>query len=148
MADKTYRMTVGLSNGSTLDAGTFIAPQGPAGSLLNWSAYKTANDFSLPENEYGVYLIDRKSTTSNMHEISFLVYTQEGIETGGIFFKNNFSAFRIDTYFIESGIEGISETTITMPDSETSVNLMGASRVLEVSQLTGNRFAYAKLISF
>lgn len=31
MADKTYKMTVGLSNGVTLDAGTFIAPQGPKG---------------------------------------------------------------------------------------------------------------------
>ena len=31
MADKTYKMTVGLSNGTTLDAGIFIAPQGPKG---------------------------------------------------------------------------------------------------------------------
>lgn len=31
MADKTYRMTVKLSNGNTVDAGTFVAPQGPAG---------------------------------------------------------------------------------------------------------------------
>ena len=31
MADKTYKMTVTLSDGSTVDAGTFIAPQGPKG---------------------------------------------------------------------------------------------------------------------
>lgn len=31
MADKTYKMTVALSNGNTLDAGTFVAPQGPQG---------------------------------------------------------------------------------------------------------------------
>lgn len=31
MADKTYRMTVTLSDGSTMDAGTFVAPQGPKG---------------------------------------------------------------------------------------------------------------------
>ena len=31
MADKTYKMTVGLSNGTILDAGTFVAPQGPQG---------------------------------------------------------------------------------------------------------------------
>lgn len=31
MADKTYRMTVSLSDGSTIDAGTFVAPQGPQG---------------------------------------------------------------------------------------------------------------------
>lgn len=32
MADKTYKMTVGLSNGTILDAGTFVAPQGPQGA--------------------------------------------------------------------------------------------------------------------
>ena len=31
MADKTYKMTVSLSDGSTIDAGTFVAPQGPQG---------------------------------------------------------------------------------------------------------------------
>lgn len=31
MADKTYKMTVSLSDGSTVDAGTFVAPQGPQG---------------------------------------------------------------------------------------------------------------------
>ena len=42
MADKTYRMTVSLSDGSTVDAGTFVAmqgpqgPQGPSGALPDW----------------------------------------------------------------------------------------------------------------
>lgn len=31
MADKTYKMTVTLSNGTTVEAGTFVAPQGPQG---------------------------------------------------------------------------------------------------------------------
>ena len=31
MADKSYKMVVTLSNGSTVDAGTFVAPQGPQG---------------------------------------------------------------------------------------------------------------------
>ena len=31
MADKTYRMTVSLSDGNTVNAGTFIVPQGPVG---------------------------------------------------------------------------------------------------------------------
>ncbi len=31
MADKTYKMTVSFSDGSTVDAGTFVAPQGPQG---------------------------------------------------------------------------------------------------------------------
>lgn len=32
MANKTYKMTVSLSDGSTVDAGTFVAPQGPQGA--------------------------------------------------------------------------------------------------------------------
>lgn len=31
MANKKYKMTVSLSDGSTVDAGTFVAPQGPQG---------------------------------------------------------------------------------------------------------------------
>lgn len=31
MADKTYKMTVTLSDGNTVDAGTFVAPEGPQG---------------------------------------------------------------------------------------------------------------------
>ena len=32
MANKKYKMTVSLSDGSTVDAGTFVAPQGPQGT--------------------------------------------------------------------------------------------------------------------
>lgn len=32
MADKTYKMTVALSNGTAIDAGTFVALQGPQGA--------------------------------------------------------------------------------------------------------------------
>ena len=31
MADKTYKMVVTLSNGNTVDAGIFVAAQGPQG---------------------------------------------------------------------------------------------------------------------
>ena len=31
MADKIYKMVVTLSDGSTVDAGTLVAPQGPQG---------------------------------------------------------------------------------------------------------------------
>ena len=61
MADKTYKMTVSLSDGSTVDAGTFIAPQGPqgpagpqgpSGALSDWQV-ATANT----ELEDGTYLV-------------------------------------------------------------------------------------------
>ena len=58
MADKTYRMTVSLSDGSTIDAGTFVAPQGqqgpqgPSGALPDWVNATTATMLSD-----GVYII-------------------------------------------------------------------------------------------
>lgn len=58
MADKTYRMTVTLSDGSTVDAGTFVAPQGPqgpqgpSGALSDW---QIAN--ANTELEDGTYLM-------------------------------------------------------------------------------------------
>lgn len=63
MADKTYRMTVTLSDGNTVDAGTFVAPQGPAGpqgpsgALSDWQV-ATANT----ELDDGTYLIAVTST--------------------------------------------------------------------------------------
>lgn len=55
MADKTYKMVVTLSNGSTVDAGTFVAPQGPegpAGVLTDWQT--ATMDTELSD---GTYLI-------------------------------------------------------------------------------------------
>ena len=64
MADKTYRMTVRLSDGNTVDAGTFVAPQGPAGpqgptgqqgasgAINDWTAATTTTVLSD-----GTYLI-------------------------------------------------------------------------------------------
>lgn len=58
MADKTYRMTVTLSDGSNIDAGTFVAPQGPqgpqgpSGALSDW---QIAN--ANTELEDGTYLV-------------------------------------------------------------------------------------------
>ena len=58
MADKTYKMVVTLSNGSTVDAGTFVAPQGPqgpqgpSGALSDWQI-ATADT----ELEDGTYLM-------------------------------------------------------------------------------------------
>lgn len=58
MADKTYKMVVTLSNGSTVDAGTFVVPQGPqgpqapSGALSDW---QIAN--ANTELEDGTYLV-------------------------------------------------------------------------------------------
>ena len=55
MADKTYRMTVTLSDGSSIDAGTFVAPQGPNGIFGTWQTLDT-NTFVFEQNS--IYLLE------------------------------------------------------------------------------------------
>ena len=56
MADRTYRMTVSFSDGSTVDAGTFVAPQGPqgpqgpSGALGDWQ--NLTDDTELNDGVY------------------------------------------------------------------------------------------------
>ena len=51
MADKTYKMTVSFSDGSTVDAGTFVAPQGPvgpqgpSGAIGDWQTLTATTEF-------------------------------------------------------------------------------------------------------
>ena len=61
MADKTYKMTVTLSDGNTVDAGTFVAPQGPEGPAGQQGASGAINDWTeaTPDTTLsdGTYLI-------------------------------------------------------------------------------------------
>ena len=59
MADKTYRMTVTLSDGNSMDAGTFVAPQGPQGIFGTWQTLDT-NTFVFEKNS--IYLLEMLGT--------------------------------------------------------------------------------------
>lgn len=137
MADKTYKMTVGLSNGTTLDAGTFVAPQGPAGEsggLNNWAHYnrgsttfsnnstylvRATNESNLPENMTALL-----STDSNGNGVfSFPIvgvdtdYKYYEIRTFYVGYSNSTGAGKINKCSLVS-IEGTgapqySEETIT-----------------------------------
>ena len=147
MADKTYKMIVTLSDGSTVDAGTFVAPQGPQGpqgGSLSWSAYTTFENFVLPEVP-GVYLIDMHNIVSNNHSVHMIVKSQGPIRSLGLLsdIDNGRMIFR-DFMFGA----GIIETYINYPESDTSAPLNGSQATFEVPQLSGYRFAYSKLIDF
>ena len=113
MADKTYRMTVGLSNGVTLDAGTFIAPQGPqgpqgqqgpqgpAGSALNFIVHNI-ND-ALEPGTYiikieglfsGTVLCGINDSTSNFILNTVLSFVYKDAE-------NNITGTTFDIYYIK-----------------------------------------------
>lgn len=57
MADKTYRMTVSLSDGSSLDAGTFVAPQGPQGPAVVIGNLVGIAESNFTAEQNSVYLI-------------------------------------------------------------------------------------------
>ena len=66
MADKTYKMTVALSNGTTLNAGTFVAPQGPigpqgpSGVLGDWQTLTPTTEL-----EDGIYIFATDNNQNN-----------------------------------------------------------------------------------
>lgn len=68
MADKTYRMTVTLSDGSSIDAGTFVAPQGPNGIFGTWQTLDP-NTFVFENNS--IYLIEMLGTVGICSTASF-----------------------------------------------------------------------------
>lgn len=86
MADKTYRMTVSLSDGSTIDAGTFVAPQGqqgpqgPSGALPDWVNATAATMLSdgvyiiAWENVAGIAYITRGSSAGFVMQASYDSY--------------------------------------------------------------------------
>lgn len=93
MADKTYRMTVGLSDGKTLDAGTFVAPQGPqgpaggSGGIDNFKKYTNATRF---ENN-SLYIIDIIDNATELDNIVLLYVNGNGTGSFG------FSSCIVDT---------------------------------------------------
>lgn len=93
MADKTYRMTVGLSNGQSLDAGTFVAPQGPqgpageSGGIDNWKNYTNTTRF---ENN-SLYIIDIIDNVTELDNIALLYTNGTGAGSFG------FSSCSVDT---------------------------------------------------
>lgn len=60
MADKTYKMVVTLSNGDTVDAGTFVAPQGPQGPSGVLGEWQTLT--ATTELVDGIYLFTAASS--------------------------------------------------------------------------------------
>ena len=85
MADKTYKMVVTLSNGDTVDAGTFVAPQGPqgpSGVLADWQ--DAAFDAVLSDGTYLIKLINTADdpdqtavvTIVNGNSCYFEIYTK------------------------------------------------------------------------
>lgn len=76
MADKTYKMEVTLSNGSTVDAGTFVVPQGPqgpAGALEDWQT--ATMDTELSD---GTYLIKMPKIYDENVDTVAIVYIEGG----------------------------------------------------------------------
>lgn len=67
MADKTYKMVVTLSDGSTVDAGTFVAPQGPSGAFSDWQ--DATFDTVLQDGTYLIKLINTMDYFSNQSAV-------------------------------------------------------------------------------
>ena len=99
MADKTYRMIVRLSDGSSVDAGTFIAPQGPAGTggIGNWVEAQPTT--VLTE---GLYIIkDSVGIPSNR---AYIVYIDIDGYSGGAVIGHSESNVELFVTYFENGL--------------------------------------------
>lgn len=137
MADKTYRMTVTLSDGSTVDAGTFVAPQGPqgiqgpSGALPDW-VDATASTVLTD----GVYIIGYEDKVG-------LVYISDGINYGfemGIVY-NKYSTSKNIMIYIGTITNG-KFTNI----NQTEINYTNGNITLESYPLSIDNYKYIKLL--
>lgn len=98
MADKTYRMTVSLSDGSSLDAGTFVAPQGPQGPAVVIGNLVGIAESNFTAEQNSVYLIKQDGHDGETAILS----TRTGLNGQLSFFKVGTDSATITHYMIGS----------------------------------------------
>lgn len=105
MADKIYEMTVKLSNGESLYAGKFVAPQGPAGpsgALGDW--VEAQPETVLSE---GLYII--KDNINIPCNRAYIIYIDNAGNSGGAVIGHNQSNPQLFITYFENGVhQGIS----------------------------------------
>ena len=130
MADKTYKMTVTLSDGNTVDAGTFVAPQGPqgpAGELGSWESGNTSTFVFQPNS---VYIV-------NIGGIAGLCTTKDD-KTG------NLSIINADSLGIV--IYGIQINSAGKMSSNATIYTITSNVTSEVISIADTEFKYVKII--
>ena len=136
MANKRYKMSVSLSDGSTVDAGTFVAPQGPegpagpAGVIGDWVSIGESN-FTAEANS--VYLIKVDGDSGDTAVLS----TRTGLTTKMSFFDVGSDSAKITHYMVGSNgkFSRIRVATITS----------GNVTVQEISPVSYKDIYYIKL---
>ena len=124
MADKTYKMVVTLSNGSTVDAGTFVAPQGPqgpqgpSGALSDWQ--DATFDTVLQDGTYFIKLINTAGDPDQSAVVTivggnscfFEIYTKI-IDNNIVTYYEHFSQGKINAKADIVQLVGIDEAHLT-----------------------------------
>ena len=154
MADKTYKMTVGLSNGTILDAGTFVAPQGPqglrgatgprgpegpqgpegpAGGIGKWEEIKDATHSVLPDGTYLMKIQNQSFICELTNGDSGTILMQLAINSNMKVISGAFLRFRNGTlnhgWRVEMRVETNGSITftqeeLTLPDTIYIINLV------------------------
>ena len=75
MADKTYKIQATLSNGSTIETGTFVVPQGPTGASAGFGTPTVSTTTGNPGTNASVTVTTNASTpnTAKVFNFSFTI---------------------------------------------------------------------------
>lgn len=100
MADKTYEMTVTLSNGEKLYAGKFVAPQGPAGPSGALSDWVDAQPETVLSE--GLYII--KDNINIPCNRAYIIYIDNAGNSGGAVIGHSESNAQLFITYFENGV--------------------------------------------
>ena len=136
MADKTYRMTVRLSNGNTVNAGTFVAPQGPqgpAGGIGKWEEITDATHAALPDGTYLMKIQNQTLIVELTNGDSGTILMQLAINSNMKLISGAFLRFRngapnhgwrVEMRVEDNGSITFAQEELTLPDTIYIINLV------------------------
>ena len=159
MADKTYRMTVSLSDGSTVDAGTFVAPQGPQGPEGPQGPQGPAGG---PMGNWVTASIDTELESGKTYivKVDAILFTLVALFTMtdfinalpamvvGVAYKDNgvITEYSLDTYTIKVNSKKlVGLTTTQLKFTENGGNVTGINSEMTFVDLDVTSFQYIKL---
>ena len=120
MADKTYKIRATLSNGGTIETGTFVVPQGPAGESAGFGTPTVSTTTGNPGTNASVNITANTSSpnTAKVFDFAFTIPRGADGQDGSVASLN-------------------SNTTITRQTMVSGVSLNTTSKVLTVTEFVG-----------
>lgn len=150
MADKTYKMVVTLSNGSTVDAGTFVAPQGPQGVKGDTGAQGPQGPQGPegPQGPSGVLSDWQNATPETVLEDGLYIINYQGIAGIANIVEGTCGGITLQSYIMETALQVTSATIENgklTSVGQLSIVTINDKLVLGLQPITVGNYQYIKM---